>query len=56
MGQMTTINKSTLLELTDDYINQWHDARLSQTRLVSEQLTDDVRVYVKKMYKMPYQN
>jgi hypothetical protein len=43
MGQMTTINKSTLLELTDDYINQWHDARLSQTRLVSQHLTDDVR-------------
>jgi len=43
MGQMTTINKSTLLELTDDYINQWHDALLSQTHLVSEQLTDDVR-------------
>ena len=43
MGQMTTINKSTLLELTDEYINQWHDARLGQTRLVSEHLTDDVR-------------
>ena len=40
---MTKINKSTLLELTDDYINQWHDARSSQTRLVLEQLTDDVR-------------
>jgi hypothetical protein len=43
MGQMMTINKSTLLELTDEYINQWHDARLGQTRLVSEHLTDDVR-------------
>ena len=48
MGQMATINKSTLLELTDDYINHWHDARLSQIRLVSEKLTDDVRDMCKK--------
>lgn len=43
MGQMTTISKSALLELTDEYINRWHDARWNQIHLISENLTDDVR-------------
>ena len=56
MGQMTTINKSTLLELTDEYINRWHDARWNQIRLISENLTDYQRElkHISRMLNEPH--